>query len=92
MSLTVKNTGAKQEADTSYGNTNVVKTFGEVGTVKVTFEGRNYTFGPNQSISFSDNGIGQAVAALDARLRVTDERDGNTNITNANPSTAITQW
>jgi len=92
MSLTVKNIGVKQEADEDYGNTNVAKSYGEVGTVKVTFEGRNYTFGPNQSISFADDGIGQAIAALDGRLRVTDERDGNTNIYNANPSLPITQW
>jgi len=92
MSLTVKNIGVKQEADTNYGNTNVPFTFGEVGTVKVTYQDRNYTFGPNQSISFADDGIGQAVAGLDARLRVTDERDGNTNIYNSAPSLPITQW
>jgi len=76
MSLTVKNIGVMQAADTRGKNTNVVKTYGEVGTVRVVFEGIEYVFSPNQSISFANNGIGTAVAASDARLRVTDERDG----------------
>ena len=91
MSLTVKNIGVIQQAD-STKNTNVAKGYGEVGTVKVTYQGRNYTFGPNQSITFADDGIGTAVAALDARLRVTDARDGNPWIFNSAPSLPVTKW
>jgi hypothetical protein len=92
MSLTVKNIGIKQEADTVYGNTNVPFQYGEVGTVRVVFEGKEYVFAPNQSITFADDGIGTAVAAIDARLRVVDERDGGPNLYYANPSLPITKW
>lgn len=73
-------------------NTKVEGQFGEVGTVKVSYENREYVFGPNQSINFADDGVGTAVAALDSRLRVTDDRDGNPKIYYANPSSTITKW
>ena len=80
MSLTVKNIGVMQYAGGATvhpkESTNVPFSYGEVGTVTVTVEGRNYTFGPNQSISFADDGIGKLVAAADARLGIVDSRDG----------------
>ena len=79
MTLTVKNQGCLQYAGgatVGRKDTIVENTFGEVGTVRVVFEGREYVFGPNQSITFADDGIGTAVAAADARLGVVDDRDG----------------
>ena len=78
MSLTVKNVGCMQVADTS-GTKNTkapAATFGEVGTVRVVYQNKEYVFGPNQSISFADDQTGIRVAAIDARLRITDDRDG----------------
>ncbi len=103
MSLTVKNIGVMQSAlggatgtagkwFSGGRNTNVANQFGEVGTVKVVYEGKEYVFGPNQSITFADDGIGTAVAAADSRLRVVDDRDGNPKIYYANPSGPITKW
>ena len=65
---------------------------GEIGTVTVTYQNRNYVFAPNQSISFADDQIGIRVAALDGRLRVTDDREGNRWVPNAAPSIAVTRW
>lgn len=79
MTVNVKNIGCVQYAGGASlwkKDTIVKNTFGEVGTVRVGYEGREYVFGPNQTINFADDGIGAAVAAADARLRVVDDRDG----------------
>jgi len=80
MSLTVKNIGCIQAAGAAGKGKKDTKspdsTFGEVGTVRVVFQGLEYVFGPNCSITFADNGIGTAVAAADSRLRICDTRDG----------------
>ena len=83
-----------QVADTSgTKNTKAPQaTYGEVGTVRVVYQNREYVFGPNQSISFADDQIGIRVAALDGRLRVTDDREGNRWVPNAAPSIAVTRW
>jgi len=80
MSLTVKNIGPLNTmfggATTSkwYSGNREIKsnaaTYGEVGTVRVVYLSKEYVFGPLQSITFADNGIGTAVAAIDARLSV----------------------
>lgn len=78
-----------QSADTPGKNTKgPASTFGEVGTVRVVYQGREYVFGPNQSISFADDVVGINVAAIDSRLRVTDDREGNRWVPNAAPSIA----
>jgi hypothetical protein len=94
MSLTVKNVGCMQVADTSgTKNTKAPQaTYGEVGTVRVVYQNREYVFGPNQSISFSDDILGINVAAIDSRLRVTDDREGNRWVPNAAPSIAQTRY
>ena len=56
--------------------TNVRKSFGEVGTVRVVYQGIEYVFGPGESKSFSDDGIASALATADARLSFADSRDG----------------
>ena len=48
---------------------------GELGTVRVVVQGTEWSFGPNEKRTFADDGIGIAVAAADARLRVVDSRD-----------------
>lgn len=72
MSIVVKNVGAMHnEKDTRGGNT----AMGDQGTVRVVVQGVEHTFGPNDSKTFGDDGIGQAVAAADTRLRIMDTRD-----------------
>lgn len=92
MSLTVKNIGPIDTVGGRRDTKGPDETHGEIGTVVVYFENKPYVFGPNQSISFADDGIGQAVAAMDARLRVCDDRDGMPWIFNSAPSIPTTQW
>ena len=66
-------------------------TFGEVGTVRVTYANQEYVFGPNQSKSFSDDGVAQAVAAAHTSLRVAESTDGMPKIA-GNASLSITSW
>lgn len=91
MTIRVANVGM-QERDTS-GNrtTNLTKNFGDQGTVRVWYQGQQYVFGPGEVKSFSDDGIGTAVAAGDARLRVADSRDG-TDKYPSNASLSVTRW
>lgn len=92
MSVIVKNAGV-QVRDTS-GNitTNKTKSKEELGTVRVVYENIEYVFGPNESKTFADDGIGRAVATQDARLRVADTRDGHDPIFAGNTSISITQY
>lgn len=76
MTVVVKNVGASQR--TAQNNHNSPKGgagMGDQGTVRVIVQNQEWSFGPNESITFQDDGIGTAVAAADARLRVVDSRD-----------------
>ncbi len=85
MSVTVKNFGCMQVADTGGKNTKTDKVFGEVGTVTVEFQGIKYVFAPNQSKSFADDGIAAGViAGSGGRLRATGAMDGG--------PTSTTKW
>lgn len=84
MSIVVKNVGASQRTaqnnhNTAGGNAGM----GDQGTVTVYYQNVPYVFGPNESKSFGDDGIGAAVAARDARLRVLDTRDSSWPTSNA---------
>jgi hypothetical protein len=79
MSVRVKNVGCITYSGGSTiwkGDTIQNQTYGEVGTVRVVYEGIEYVFGPNDTKTFADDGIGKAVDAADARLRIIDDRDG----------------
>ena len=76
MGLTVTNRGVWKRDTSGRKTTEWERALGDQGTVKVTYENVNYTFGPGQSITFSDVGIATAVAAQDARLAVADTREG----------------
>lgn len=83
MSIQIKNIGAIAFTTSGQQNTGKNKQYGGAiqdqtsgGTVRVIYENIEYVFGPNDSRTFADNGIGIAVAALDSRLRVMDSRDG----------------
>ena len=80
-----------QPADTQKNTRQGDALFGEIGTVRVVFENREYVFAPNQSITFADDQTGIRVAALDGRLRVTDDRDGNP-VRLSSPSVVVTRW
>lgn len=76
MSVVVKNVGAIAFTVSGQQNTkNPAAATGDQGTVTVYYQNRRYDFGPNESKTL-ENGIGQAVVAQDARLRVVDTRDG----------------
>ncbi len=81
--ITVKNTGPI-EFDASGRNQNPTKTFGEMGTVRVSYENREYVFGPNDSRSLED-GIAKALVAQDSRLTEVNtmfgSRIGNSSLT-----------
>lgn len=77
MSVVVKNIGAL--AFTASGNTNTrnpVGATGEVGTVRVVYEGREYVWGPNESKTLENGIAAGCVAASGSRLRIADTRDG----------------
>ena len=86
MTVIVKNFGAMaQEKDTR----SPAATFGDQGTVRVNYQNVAYVFGPNESKSFSDNGIAAAVIAQDARLRQVTQADGVAAKANASVSYGI---
>lgn len=95
MTTVVKNFGARQYAggaSLSKHDTIPWKTYGEEGTVRVWFENQQYVFGPNQSKSFSDDGIAAGVvAASGARLRVVDDRDGAKVVIESSGGAGISQ-
>lgn len=78
MSVRVKNVGAMVGRDT-----NGSKVFGNQGTVRVEYQGQQFNFGPNETKSFSDNGIAAAVVAQSSSLRVMTDADGIVAIGNA---------
>lgn len=76
MTVVVKNVGAVQPTAQGQINTaNADIAMGNQGTVNVVVGSQTWTFGPNETRTFADDGIGIAVAAADARLRVIDSRD-----------------
>lgn len=76
MSVVVKNIGASHRGAQNQHNTpNSNIAVGDQGTVTVIIERVPYVFGPNESKTFADDGIGIAAAAADARLRIVDSRD-----------------
>ena len=78
MSITVVNVGMLERDTSGRRTTNQTKAFSNAGSVTVTIGQQSWTFAPGQRITFSDDGLGIAVAAFDARLRVADTRDGDT--------------
>lgn len=83
MAVVVKNVGINETGSEGQFNTNPTKSFGDQGTVRVVVHNHEHVFGPNQSKTFHDDGIGHAVAAADARLRVMDTRDASWPTSNA---------
>jgi hypothetical protein len=76
MPTTIVNRGIWERTTSGARNTNLRKSFGEVGTVRVVYENIEYVFGPGESKSFSDDGIAAGIAAADARLGTVDTREG----------------
>ena len=76
MSTTVVNVGILERDTSGNKNTSKTKIYSNAGAVTAIYEGKQYTFGPGQSITCSDNGIAVGVAAFDARLRIADTREG----------------
>jgi hypothetical protein len=77
MAVTVVNVGMFERDSSGARTTNVTKSVGDQGTVDVTVRGRRWTFGPGQSITFSDHGEAAECVAADSRLRIADTREGN---------------
>lgn len=77
MAVRVVNVGMYERDTSGARTTNQRKSFGDQGAITVTLENQNYVFGPGQSITFSEDWRGIAVAAQDGRLRVADTRDGS---------------
>lgn len=75
MSVVVKNVGPIETGPQNQKNTSIVKSTTDQGTVRVSFENREYVFGPNDAKTL-ENGIGAALVAQDSRLRIMDSRDG----------------
>lgn len=75
MSVTVINAGPIQFTATGQKDTKKVGYQAEIGTVRVSYENREYVFGPNDSKTL-ENGIAAALVAQDNRLRIMDTRDG----------------
>lgn len=85
MAVTVKNVGPLGAGASNAKNTDLRASFGDQGTVRVVYQNIEYVFGPNESKTFQDDGIGHAVQAQDSRLRFVDTRDvsviGNPSLT-----------
>ncbi len=77
MPVRVVNVGMYVRDTSGNRTTELVKEFDTEGTVRVDFEKREYVWGPGQSIVFSEDSKGIAIAAKDGRLRVADTRDGS---------------
>ena len=89
MTTIVANNGSNERDTNGRKTTNVRKSFGEVGTVRVWYQGIQYVFGPGEVKSFSDDGIAAAVIAADARLTAADSRDG---MPKGNASISTYRW
>lgn len=76
MSTIVANTGVHERDASGNKTTNASASFGDQGTVRVWYEGREYVFGPGEVKTIQDNGIAQALIAADSRLVAADSRHG----------------
>lgn len=76
MSVVVVNVGMYERDANGSRTTNPTKEYGPAGAVTVTVRGRNWVFGPGQSITFSDHGEAAEAVAADNRLRIADTREG----------------
>jgi hypothetical protein len=76
LSVVVTNAGVWERTASGQRDTKKLGPQGEVGTVTVTVRGRNWVFGPGQSITFADNGEAAEAVAADGRLRIADTREG----------------
>lgn len=78
MSVTVVNRGVWERDSSGNKNTKVgsKQALEETGTIRVVVEQREYTFGPGQSMTFADDGVGIAVAAANGALALADTREG----------------
>ncbi len=76
MSTLVANQGNLERDTNGQKTTNLTKTFGDQGTVRVWYEGQQYVFGPGEVKSIADDGIAAALIAADARLVAADSRHG----------------
>lgn len=77
MAVTVVNVGMFERDSSGARTTNITKGVGDRGTVSVNVRGRQWNFGPGQSITFSDEGEAAECVAADGRLRLADTREGN---------------
>jgi hypothetical protein len=71
MSTIIINAGHWQRTTNGNKDTNLRKSFGEVGTVRVWYEGQQYVFGPGEQKSL-DDGIASALVTADSRLQKLD--------------------
>lgn len=76
MTTTIVNRGIWERNTSGARNTNLRKSFGEVGTVRVVYQNIEYVFGPGETKSFCDDGIAAGIIAADARLGAVDTREG----------------
>jgi hypothetical protein len=76
MTTVITNRGVFERDTNGRKTTSVRKSFGEVGTVRVWYQGQQYVFGPGETKSLSDDGIAAALVAADARLDFADSREG----------------
>lgn len=77
MVVTLKNVGPIGAGVSNQKNTDLRASFGSEGTVRVSYENREYVFGPNDSRTFQDDGTAEALRVQDTRLRYVDTRDGS---------------
>ena len=76
MSTLVANQGNFERGTSGQKTTNISKSIGDQGTVRVWYEGREYVFGPGEVKTIQDDGIAAALIAADARLVAADSRQG----------------
>lgn len=74
--INVKNTGPIEFNGAGQRNTNLTKSFSDQGTVRVSYENREYVFGPGDQKSLED-GIALALIAQDSRLTQVNTRFGS---------------
>ncbi len=76
MSTRVINVGPLARGGQNQKNTkNKALAVGDQGTVRVSYENREYVFGPNDS-KVLENGVAAALVDQDARLKIADSQDG----------------
>lgn len=89
MSTLVTNRGAWERDSSGAKTTNIGKTIGDQGTVRVWVEGQQFVFGPGETKSIWDDGIAAKVIAADSRLTAADSREGTPK---SNASLSTYRW